>query len=201
MRDILSVEEFRDTHFSFHDINERNLEMVAQLAQRDVAHNGLPAQISTTLDRSESLRGAQYVLNLTRIGGLEAFQTDIDIPLKYGVDQCVGDTLCAGGIMYGQRNVPCVLDFCRDMREVSKPNVFFLNYANPNAMNTWAAIEYGKVNTVGLCHGVMGGWPDFALLGAKEWQVTSASRNDRRCVPSVGHVAVKCDQSERLNSA
>ena len=33
----------------------------------------------------------------------------------------------------------------------------FLNYANPNAMNTWAANLYGEVNTVGLCHGVMGG--------------------------------------------
>ena len=25
------------------------------------------------------------------------------------------------------------------------------------AMNTWAALEYGQVNTVGLCHGVQGG--------------------------------------------
>ncbi len=67
-----------------------------------------------------------------RIGGLEAFQLDIDIPLKYGVDQCVGDTLCAGGIMYGQRNIPRILDFCKDIREVAKPGALFLNYANPN---------------------------------------------------------------------
>ena len=108
------------------------------------------------------------MLSVVRVGGLPAFQLDIDIPLKYGVDQCVGDTLCIGGIMYGQRNIPCVLDFCRDMREVSKPDVLFLNYANPNAMNTWAAVEYGAVNTVGLCHGVMGGWHQIAhVLGAK----------------------------------
>ena len=31
---------------------------------------------------------------------------DIDIALRYGVDQCVGDTLAAGGIMYGQRGIP-----------------------------------------------------------------------------------------------
>ena len=41
-------------------------------------------------------------------GGLAAFQTDIDIPLKYGVDQCVGDTICAGGIMYAQRTIPAL---------------------------------------------------------------------------------------------
>jgi len=33
----------------------------------------------------------------------------------------------------------------------------FLNYANPNAMMTWAANHYGKINTIGLCHGVEGG--------------------------------------------
>jgi len=81
----------------------------------------------------------------------------VDIPLKYGVDQCVGDTLCAGGIMYGQRNIPAILDFCRDIKAVSASNALFLNYANPNCINTWAANEFGKVNTVGLCHGVMGG--------------------------------------------
>ena len=68
---------------------------------------------------AQALEGADYVINCVRIGGLEAFQTDIDIPLKYGVDQCVGDTLCAGGIMYGQRNIPRILDFCKDIREVA----------------------------------------------------------------------------------
>lgn len=168
-RDILAVEELRDTHFSFTDISRRNLDMITRLCQKDIRNNGLPATISATTDRRRALEGADYVLNVTRIGGLEAFALDIDIPLKYGVDQCVGDTLCAGGIMYGQRNVPCVLDFCRDIREVAKDDCLFLNYANPNAMNTWAAIEYGRVNTIGLCHGVEGGWRQIAnVLGAKD---------------------------------
>jgi alpha-galactosidase len=54
--------------------------------------------------------------------------------LKYGVDQCVGDTICAGGILYGQRNI-VILDFCKDIREVAEPGAIFLNYANPMAMN------------------------------------------------------------------
>ncbi|NCO41051.1 MAG: alpha-glucosidase/alpha-galactosidase [Armatimonadetes bacterium CG_4_10_14_3_um_filter_66_18] len=167
-RDILTVPELQDTEFAFTDLNKRNLEMVAQLCQKDLDFNKLPAKLTATVDRRAALADADYVISVVRVGGLEAFQTDIDIPLKYGVDQCVGDTLCAGGIMYGQRNIPCVLDFCKDMREVSKPDVLFLNYANPNAMNTWAAIEYGGVNTLGLCHGVEGGWHQIAAaLGAK----------------------------------
>ena len=157
MRDILAVPELQDSIFAFTDINERNLEMMDLLGKRDIEANGLPARIISTLSRKKALEDADYVLNLTRIGGLEAFRLDVDIPLKYGVDQCVGDTLCAGGIMYGQRNIPKILKFCADIRDVSKPSALFLNYANPNAMNTWAAIKYGKVKTLGLCHGVQGG--------------------------------------------
>ncbi len=157
MRDILSVPELRDTHFSLTDISKRNLDMVTQMAKRDIASNGLPATVTATVDRREALTDADYVINSSRVGGLDAFTLDIDIPLKYGVDQCVGDTLCIGGIMYGQRNIPVILDFCQDIRDVSKPGALFLNYANPNAMNTWVANLYGEVPTIGLCHGVQGG--------------------------------------------
>jgi alpha-galactosidase len=151
------VPELRDTRFAFHDIDRGNLDRVYRLCMKDLAVNALPAVIEPTPDRRRALAGADYVINCTRIGGLEAFALDIDIPLRYGVDQCVGDTLCIGGIMYGQRNIPCILDFCKDIRELAADDVLFLNYANPNAMNTWAAIEHGRVNTVGLCHGVEGG--------------------------------------------
>jgi alpha-galactosidase len=168
-RDILSVPELRDTRFALTDINEHNLDMVRQLCEKDLANNGLPAKVTATTDRRRALKGADYVVNCVRIGGLEAFKLDIDIPLKYGVDQCVGDTLCAGGILYGQRNIPPLLDFCRDIREVAAPDCLFLNYANPNAMNTWTALEHGGVRTVGLCHGVEGGWRQIAdVLGAED---------------------------------
>ncbi|MCG3149826.1 MAG: Alpha-galactosidase [Verrucomicrobiae bacterium] len=166
-RDMLSVPELQDTKFAFTDISKDNLSRVAQLCEKDLRENKIPATITSTTDRRRALEGADYIINCTRIGGLEAFATDIDIPLKYGVDQCVGDTLCIGGIMYGQRNIVQVLDFCRDIREVAKPGALFLNYANPMAMNTWAAIDYGGVNVVGLCHGVEGGWAQIDMVLAR----------------------------------
>ena len=162
MQDILAVPELADTHFAFMDISPRNLDMVTQLCQRDIQANRLPAKVTPTLDRREAIADSDYVFSMIRQGGLEAFQTDIDIPLKYGVDQCVGDTICAGGIMYAQRSIPALLDICKDIREVAKPGALFLNYSNPMAMNTWACNKYGGVNTVGLCHGVQGG----------HWQIT-----------------------------
>lgn len=157
LQDLLAVPEFRETQVSFHDINQHNLDMVTKLCQRDIDANGLDIKIQSTLDRRESVKDARYVFVVARIGGIEAFKDDIDIPLKYGIDQCVGDTLCAGGIMYGQRGIYAMLDFCKDIKDVAEEGCMILNYANPNAMMTWAANEYGKVKTIGLCHGVQGG--------------------------------------------
>ncbi len=166
--DILCVPELQDVEFALIDINERNLTMVRRLVERMIGANRLPTRISATTDRRRGLEGARYVINCTRIGGLEAYKFDIEIPLKYGVDQCVGDTICAGGILYGQRNIPVILDFCHDIREVAETGARLLNYANPMAMNTWAAIDYGKVDTIGLCHGIQhGGEQIAAVLGAR----------------------------------
>lgn len=154
LRDLLAVPELADTVFAFQDISERNLEMVAQLCRRDIQYNELPAKIETTTDQRAAITDADYIICTIRQGGLEAFQLDVDIPLEYGVDQCVGDTLCAGGLMYAQRTIPALLNICKDIREVAKPGALFLNYSNPMAMNTWACNKYGGVQTVGLCHGV-----------------------------------------------
>lgn len=153
-KDILSVPELCGTEFVFYDINKHYLDIMFRLAERDIKENRIPAKVSATMDRKKALEGANYVINTARVGGLDALKFDIEIPLKYGVNQCVGDTLCAGGIMYAQRSIPQILDFCGDIRKHADGNCLFLNYANPNAMNTWAIQEHGGVRVVGLCHGV-----------------------------------------------
>jgi alpha-galactosidase len=156
-QDILKVPEFEDIEIALTDINAHNLDMIAQIIRRIVEVNKLKTRVTATTDRRQALDGARYVMCCVRIGGLEAFADDIRIPLKYGVDQCVGDTICAGGILYGQRGIAAMMEFCKDIREVAEPGALLLNYANPMAMMTWACIDHGKVNTVGLCHGVQNG--------------------------------------------
>ncbi|MGI6704706.1 MAG: alpha-glucosidase/alpha-galactosidase [Clostridia bacterium] len=190
LQDLLSVKEFEDIQIAFTDINPRNLDMVTQLCQRDIDTNGLKIKIFATTDRREALKDAKYVFNVVRIGGLDAFKLDVEIPLKYGIDQCVGDTLCAGGIMYGQRGIPAVLEFCKDIREVSTPDCIMLNYANPNAMLTWACNKYGGVKTIGLCHGVQGGHKQIAeVLGLdmKEVDIICAGINHQTWYIQVKH--------------
>jgi alpha-galactosidase len=163
MHDLLAVPELADTNFALMDISQSNLDMVSQLCQRDIAANHLPARITATTDQREAISGADYVICTVRQGGLAAFQLDVDIPLKYGIDQCVGDTICAGGLMYAQRTIPVLLNICRDIKAEAKPDTLFLNYSNPMAMNTWACNQYGGVPTIGLCHGVQGA----------HWQITA----------------------------
>jgi len=191
VRDILAVPELADTEFALTDISERNLDMVYSLCRRDIEASGLAAKISATLDRRRAVQGAKYVFSVVRVGGLEAFQTDIDIPLGYGVDQCVGDTLCAGGIMYAQRTIPVLLDFCRDIAQVAAPGAIFINHSNPMAMNMWACNDYGQgVPCIGLCHGVEGGHRLIAKalgLPREEVDIICAGINHQTWYISVKH--------------
>jgi alpha-galactosidase len=191
VRDTLCVPELQDTHFAFQDINAHNLDMVYQLVKRDIESAGLPATVSATTDRREALTGAKYVYSFVRVGGLEAFETDIEIPLKYGVDQCVGDTLAPGGIMYAQRTIPVLLDICKDISEVAAEGALFLNYSNPMAMNSWACNKYGHgVRVVGLCHGVEGGHRQIAEalgLSVEEVDIICAGINHQTWYIQVRH--------------
>ena len=156
--DLLTVPEFDDLEIALMDISAQNLDMIRQLVERDVQGNGLHSvRVTHTTDQVEAVADAKYVVNVARVGGLDAFKQDVEIPLKYGIDQCVGDTLCAGGIFYGQRGIPMILDLCEDIHAHAADDCMMLNYANPNAMMTWAANHYGDVYTLGLCHGVQGG--------------------------------------------
>ena len=192
--DIMSVPALREgLEVAFTDINAENLEKTRALCQRDLDENQIPMTIHATTDRREALKNARYIINCVRVGGLEGFETDIEIPLKYGVDQCVGDTLCTGGIMYGQRGIAAVLDFCKDIREVSEPGAIMLNYSNPNAMLTWACNKYGGVKTIGLCHGEIHGEMQIAeVLGIprEELDFICAGINHQTWYISVKHNGV-----------
>lgn len=175
--DLLTVPEFASLEVALSDISEPNLDMIYRLAERDLRANGLDqVKLTATTDRRAAIAGARYVFCTVRVGGVEAFATDIDVPLRYGIDQCVGDTLAAGGIMYGQRGIPVILDLCRDVRAAAEPGCRLFNYANPMAMLTWAANDHGGVETIGLCHGVQGGHRQIAeVLGIPQQELDVAA--------------------------
>jgi len=152
MLDIMATEALEDTEFVLMAPSTTKTSQVAAYAERVIAQNGLKSKVSITTDRREALRGADYVICSFQVGGLSAFELDYKIPLKYGVDQCIGDTLGPGGIFRALRSIPVMLDVARDMEELC-PKATLLNYVNPMAMICWALGET-NIRYVGLCHGV-----------------------------------------------
>jgi alpha-galactosidase len=201
--DLMTVPGLADIELRLMDVDRQNLERVSGLVKRDLAANGMNrVAVRETLDQREAVTGASYVLSVARIGGLEAFRYDVEIPLRFGVDQCVGDTICAGGIMYGQRTIPFILGLCRDIRDVGAPDAILLNYVNPMAMNTWAANKYGRVRTIGLCHGVQHGHSQIAEalgLPKKDVDIVCAGINHQTWYIQVSHKGV--DMTGRLLEA
>jgi alpha-galactosidase len=154
--DILGHEELAGSEIALFDIGVERLAMSELVARRVADALDAPAKISATTDRRAALEGADYAINMIQVGGYEPCTvTDFEVPKQFGLRQTIADTLGIGGIMRGLRTIPVILDMCRDMEELC-PDVWFLNYTNPMAMNCRAVSRATSVRTVGLCHSVQG---------------------------------------------
>src|SRR6476660_9707712 len=154
--DILGFEELAESEIALFDIDAERLETSELVARRVADALDAPAKITATTDRRVALDGADYAINMIQVGGYEPCTvTDFEVPKQFGLRQTIADTLGIGGIMRGLRTIPVMLDMCRDMEELC-PDVWFLNYTNPMAINCRAVGRASTVRTVGLCHSVQG---------------------------------------------
>jgi alpha-galactosidase len=154
--DILGREELAGSEISLFDIDAERLATSELVAHRVAEALDAPAKISATTDRRAALDGADYAINMIQVGGYEPCTvTDFEIPKRFGLQQTIADTLGIGGIMRGLRTIPVMLDMCADMAELC-PDVWFLNYTNPMAINCMAVNRASKIRGVGLCHSVQG---------------------------------------------
>ena len=92
--DILTVPEFKACEICLEDIDAANLDLIYHVLEMDIKANKLDqVKLTKTTDQKKAIEGAKYVICVARVGGLEAFALDVEIPMKYGVNQCVGDTI------------------------------------------------------------------------------------------------------------
>ncbi|EMS69391.1 alpha-glucosidase/alpha-galactosidase [Ruminiclostridium cellobioparum] len=153
MADILSFSELQDITFSLMDIDAERLRVAELMAKQFSRRIGGRAKIETTMDRRTALKDADYVIHAIQVGGHEATLFDFDIPRKYGLKQTIADTLGVGGVFRGLRTIPPLLDLLRDMEEIC-PDAYLLNYSNPMAILSLAALKSSGIKYVGLCHSV-----------------------------------------------
>ena len=154
--DILSFPELAGSDIALFDIDPLRLSTSEVVAHRVAEAVHAQPKITATTDRRAALDGADYAISMIQVAGYKpGTVVDFEIPKKYGLRQTIADTLGIGGIMRALRTIPVLLDMCHDMEELC-PEVTFLQYVNPMAMNCWAINRATKIKTVGLCHSVQG---------------------------------------------
>jgi alpha-galactosidase len=153
--DILNVEGLDEGSFALVDIDPERLELAQQIVERLIELTGKRWSVTAATDRRQVLAGTDVVVNSIEVAGLANVRHDYDIPRKYGVDQCIGDTIGPGGIFKALRTGPAWLEILRDAEQLC-PNALVLNYTNPMSILTLAALCGTSMQTVGLCHSVQG---------------------------------------------
>ncbi len=154
--DILGHEELAESEIVLFDIDGGRLATSELVARRVADSLDAPAKVTVTTDRRAALDGADYAINMMQVGGYEPCTvTDFEVPKRFGLRQTIGDTIGIGGIMRGLRTIPVLRSLCDDMEDLC-PDVWFLNYTNPMAINCAAINRMSGIRTVGLCHSVQG---------------------------------------------
>jgi len=151
--DLLSFDDMQIDEFALVDINIEKLHVMEKVALKLCKQFGKTVRVSSTTNRRDVMKDAAYVINTIGVGGVEAYQRDLEIPDKYGLSQCIGDIIGPGGMFRGLRAFPELLRMCKDMEDLC-PDAYFFNYTNPMAPLCLALNKLTSIKVFGFCHNV-----------------------------------------------
>jgi alpha-galactosidase len=154
--DILRIPNNQGGTLALVDIDAERLNTMRQLLEKLIAEKGFKNwNVIGSTQRREVMGGSDYITNCIEVSGTACVRFDNDIPKKYGIDQCIGDTIGPGGLFKSLRTIPVFLQVLRDAEELC-PSAIVLNYTNPMNMLILASSRVSPVSVVGLCHSVQG---------------------------------------------
>ncbi|WP_059041043.1 alpha-galactosidase [Paenibacillus rubinfantis] len=151
--DILMIDGLDGGTIALVDIDERRLELARKLVLKVVEMTGKSWKVIASTDRRKVIGGSRFIINQIEVGGLETVRYEYEIPLKYGVNQCIGDTLGPGGLFKTLRTLPSWIEIVRDVEELC-PDGIILNYTNPMSAVTLLTSRITQLPVVGLCHSI-----------------------------------------------
>jgi alpha-galactosidase len=155
MTDLLCTPGLERGAFALVDIDSERLDLAHRIGEQLVERSGRAWSVEAKTDRLQVLPGCDYVINAIEVAGLRNVRPDYEIPLRYGVDQCIGDTIGPGGIFRMLRTGPAWLEILRDIEHLC-PQAVVMNYTNPMSALTLLALRATGLQVVGLCHSVQG---------------------------------------------
>ncbi len=152
--DILAIDGLDTGMFALVDLDTERLELAHEVAEQTITSAGKSWTVQATTERRNVLPGCDYVINMIEVGGLANVYSDYAIPLHYGVDQCIADTIGPGGIFKYLRTAPSWLAMCRDIEELC-PRALVINYSNPMSALMLTALRATSLQVVGLCQSIV----------------------------------------------
>jgi alpha-galactosidase len=170
--DILNIPGLEKGEFALIDIDPVRLAQAHEIAELTVKRFDKDFVVRSSTDRLELLPNTDFVINTIEVSGLETVRFDNDIPLKYGVDQCIGDTAGPGGLMKFLRTAPAWLEIVRDIERLA-PNAVVMNYTNPMSALVLLASRGSNLSVIGLCHSIQNTAAELAeFLGLPAEELT-----------------------------
>ncbi len=151
--DVLMTPALSTGTFALVDIHPGRLELAHQMTEHLIELSGRDWQVEASIDRTSVLAGSNYVIHTIEVAGRENVRHDYDIPLKYGVDQCIGDTIGPGGLFKALRTLPAWLAILNDVERLA-PGALVMNYTNPMSLTVLAGVRASSSPIVGLCHSI-----------------------------------------------
>ncbi|MFB5188698.1 alpha-galactosidase [Alicyclobacillus fastidiosus] len=152
--DILNIPNLDQGEIALVDIDERRLALAHKLVLQCLELTGKENwRVKASVDRREVIGDSDFIINQIEVAGLRTVQYEYEIPLKYGVKQCIGDTLGPGGLFKTLRTIPEWVAIVRDVEDLC-PNAVILNYTNPMSAVTLATSRITDLPVVGLCHSI-----------------------------------------------
>jgi alpha-galactosidase len=149
VKDLCLTEGLKGSEVCFMDINEERLDVIYRLGVRYAEDLGSDLKFQHTLDREESLQGADFVINTATVTHNEYFmKRRRELTAKHGY-------------FYGHTGMPeyhnlqLMLDVVRDMERIC-PDAYVLQAGNPVFGGTTLMTRETSIKVCGLCHGHYG---------------------------------------------
>lgn len=165
--DLMRFDDLPVLDLVLYDIDQARLDVARGTAVQIAERFGRALEVTATTNRRVALDGADFVVNMIQVGGIDATRIDLELPASFGVRQTIGDTTGVGGVFRALRTFPVLSELARDMAQLC-PDAWFLNYTNPMAMNVWWMSQVApRQKVAGLCHSVYWTVKDLSeLVGA-----------------------------------
>jgi alpha-galactosidase len=152
MKDVYLLDAAEGGEIRLVDPDQPGAAAVASMLQRFNRERRKDYSISVVDDRAEALAGADFVMTTFSPGSMDAFEYDLEVPIRYGIRQPVSMTVGPAGISASLRTVPVAYEIVQDM-ERQCPDAWLLNVTNRMSTVTRAMnLAANSVRVVGLCH-------------------------------------------------